>query len=48
MEKHKFTALKIYNVDDTGISTVQNPGKIIAEKGQKRVRSVTSYERGKI
>ncbi|XP_063911278.1 uncharacterized protein LOC135128298 [Zophobas morio] len=47
MEKHMFTASKIYNMDETGISTVQDPGTIIAEKGQKRVGSVTSYERGK-
>lgn len=47
MEKHKHTASKIYNMDETGITTVQDPGTIIAEKGQKRVGSVTSYERGK-
>lgn len=47
MEKHKFRTSKIYNMDETGISTVQDPGTVIAEKGQKRVGSVTSYERGK-
>jgi hypothetical protein len=34
-------------MDETGISTVQDPGKIIAPKGQKCVGSVTSWERGK-
>ncbi|XP_074041347.1 uncharacterized protein [Leptinotarsa decemlineata] len=34
-------------MDETGVTTVQDPGTVIAEKGQKRVGSVTSYERGK-
>ncbi|KAJ8728916.1 hypothetical protein PYW07_006612 [Mythimna separata] len=37
----------IYNVDETGITTVQETEKIIAPKGQKRVGSVTSWEREK-
>jgi len=47
MEKYNFTPANIYNMDETGISTVQDPGKIIAPKGQKRVGSITSWERGK-
>ncbi|KAG7294875.1 hypothetical protein JYU34_002823 [Plutella xylostella] len=47
MEKHKFVQKNIYNCDETGISTVQTPGKILAAKGQKRVGSITSWERGK-
>lgn len=47
MRKHQFTGSKIYNIDETGITTVQDPGTIIAQKGQKRVGSITSYERGK-
>lgn len=47
MEKFKFTASKIYNMDETGISTVQDLGTIIAEKGKKRVGSVSSCERGR-
>ncbi|CAH4028318.1 unnamed protein product [Pieris brassicae] len=47
MEKHRFVAKNIYNCDETGISTVQTPGKILAAKGQKRVGSITSWERGK-
>ncbi|XP_060845492.1 uncharacterized protein LOC132925085 [Rhopalosiphum padi] len=47
MEKYKFTPANIYNMDETGISTVQDPGKIIAPKGQKRKGSITSWERGK-
>ncbi|CAH2097255.1 unnamed protein product [Euphydryas editha] len=47
MEKHKFLPKNIYNCDETGISTVQTPGKILATKGQKKVGSITSWERGK-
>lgn len=47
MEQYKFVPKNIYNCDETGISTVQTPGKILATKGQKRVGSITSWERGK-
>lgn len=47
MEKFKFLPRNIYNVDETGISSVQDPGKIVTQKGQKRVGSITSGERGK-
>ena len=47
MAIHKFDASRIYNFDETGISTVQKPGKILAPKGAKQVGSATSWERGK-
>lgn len=47
MEKHKFTPNNIYNADETGVTTVTDPGKVLAEKGQRRVGAVTSSERGK-
>lgn len=47
MEKYRFVPKNIYNCDETGVSTVQTPGKILATKGQKRVGSITSWERGK-
>lgn len=47
IDKHKFKDTNLWNVDETGISTVQDPGSVLAEKGQKRVGSVTSWERGK-
>ena len=34
------------NVDETGITTVQVPGKVLAKKGQRQVGRVTSGERG--
>ena len=36
---------KIYNLDETKTTTVQNSGKIIAEKGSKAVCKVTSTEK---
>ncbi|KAG5876011.1 hypothetical protein JTB14_034039 [Gonioctena quinquepunctata] len=41
MEKHNIPPRNIYNVDETGISTVQEPGKVLAAKGQKRLGSMT-------
>lgn len=47
MGKYKFLPKNMYNCDETGISTVQDPGKILAATGQKRVGSIASWERGK-
>lgn len=47
MDKYKFPASRIFNVDETGISTVQKPPSIIGPKGQKQVGSATSLERGR-
>jgi hypothetical protein len=47
MMKYQFTPDKIYNVDETAISTVQKPGRIVAEKGGKRVGTAVSWERGR-
>jgi hypothetical protein len=41
MSRHKFSANKIYNLYDTGNSTVHALPKIICAKGIKQVRSVT-------
>lgn len=45
-EKLKFRSDKIYNVDETALTTVQETGKVIAMKGQKQVGQITSAERG--
>jgi len=37
----------IFNCDETGISVVHKPGKVIAELGRRNVYAVTSAERGK-
>ncbi|XP_065561220.1 uncharacterized protein LOC136027698 [Artemia franciscana] len=47
MDKCKFKDTNCWNVDETGITTVQDPGLILAEQGQKCAGSITSWERGK-
>ena len=37
---------QIWNVDETGVTTVQKPVKVLAEKGVKQVGSIVSQERG--
>ena len=44
--RYKFSPDKIFNLDETGISTVHVPPKIMCEKGSKQVGSLTSGERG--
>ncbi|XP_047129469.1 uncharacterized protein LOC124809425 [Hydra vulgaris] len=44
--RHKFQPQNIYNVDETGLTTVQKPVKVIAKKGDKQVGRITSAERG--
>jgi hypothetical protein len=46
MDRSHFSASNIFNVDETGITTVQKPNKIIARKGIKQVGALTSQERG--
>ena len=44
--KHNLPPSKIWNVDETGVLTVQKPKKIVAGKGIKQVGSIVSAERG--
>ena len=45
----KFTPDRVYNVDETGITTVPNrPSKIIASREKKQVGSLSSAERGQL
>ena len=46
MKKYKFDPSRIYNVDETGITTVHKPPKVIASKGEKQIGQITSAERG--
>lgn len=46
LEKYKFENKDIWNVDETGVQTVQRPNKIVAEKGVRQVGKATSAERG--
>ena len=39
--------MQIYNCDETGVSVVHKPGKVVAEMGRYKVYAVTSAEKGK-
>ncbi|KAL7402336.1 hypothetical protein ABVT39_013405 [Epinephelus coioides] len=45
-KKHNSEAKDVWNVDETGLVTVQKPGFLVATKGVRRVGAVTSAERG--
>lgn len=46
MLKYKFLPHQIYNCDETGITNVHKPPKILTSVSQKQVGKVTSAERG--
>ena len=46
VDNHNITADLLYNVDETGISTVQKPMKVLALKGKHQRGGITSGERG--
>lgn len=48
MKRYGFSAKDIWNADETGITTVQNPGRMLARQGAKQVGAVTSGERGSL
>lgn len=48
MDRCEFSASDIWNLNETGCATVQNPGKVVTEKGKKQVGSLTSAERGEL
>ncbi|XP_030767133.1 uncharacterized protein LOC115890910 [Sitophilus oryzae] len=45
MDKYKFEPKDIYNVDETGITTVQKPNRIVTKKGTRQVGELTSAKR---
>jgi len=47
-ERYKFEAKDVWNVDETGCTTVQKPPKVIAQTGVKQVGAITSSERGQL
>jgi len=46
MKVHDINPLRVYNVDESGLNTVQSMQKIVALGGRKQVGAVTSAERG--
>lgn len=45
-ERYHFGANDIYNMDETGMTTVQRPDRVVARRGFKQIGSLTSAERG--
>ncbi|BFZ08869.1 hypothetical protein BsWGS_11908 [Bradybaena similaris] len=46
LKRGNFGPGDIYNTDETGLTTVQKPAKVIAQKGAKQIGRMTSAERG--
>ncbi|KAL0809235.1 hypothetical protein ABMA28_011454 [Loxostege sticticalis] len=46
LKRNNIQAHEIWNMDETGVTTVQKPTKVVAKKGDKQVGAITSAERG--
>lgn len=46
MDRDHFEPQDIYNVDETGVTTVQKPDRVVARRGTRQVGAITSAERG--
>ena len=46
IERFGFDGCDIWNMDETGVTTVQTPDRVVACRGTKQVGSMTSAERG--
>lgn len=48
LEKYKFRAEQVWNLDETGITTVARPVKVVTTKGKEQVGQIASAERGSL
>lgn len=48
LDEFRFPPHHIWNMDETGIATVHNPGRVVAERGVRQVGKLTSADRGTI
>lgn len=48
MEKYHFGPERIFNLDETGVTTVPKAVKVVAKKGKKQVGSAATAERGEL
>lgn len=46
MDKYHFPPQNIYNMDETGVTTVQVPDRVVARRGIKQVGKIVAAERG--
>ncbi|KAF2887697.1 hypothetical protein ILUMI_18476 [Ignelater luminosus] len=48
LEKYEFTPDQIFSLDETGITTVLSPPKVVAPKGKKLIGLVAAVEKGEL
>lgn len=48
LKRLKVTPTDIWNIDETGVTTVQKPDRIVARRGFRQIGRVTSAERGSL
>lgn len=48
VDKHKFQAAYINNLDETALSTVQKPKQVVGRRGKLQTGSIASAERGSL
>ncbi len=48
LNEYNFTSNNIWNLDEFGITTVPDPPKVVAKKGQRQVGQMVSKERGEL
>ena len=46
LNRHNFQPLDIWNMDETGVTTVRKPDKINGRRGTKQIDTITWAERG--
>ena len=46
LSRNAYEPRQIWNLDETGLTTVQKPGRLLTQKGLKQVGQITSGERG--
>lgn len=46
IDRYGFQPGEFWNMDESGVTTVQKPSKVVAQKGLKQIGAVTSQERG--
>ncbi|XP_023310002.1 uncharacterized protein LOC108904856 [Anoplophora glabripennis] len=48
LERYQFTPDRIFNLDETGVTTVLRPPRVVAPKGKKQIGLIASAERGEL
>ena len=48
MDRYKSTPNRIFNVDETGVTTVQSPKQVLAATCTNQINSITSRKHGEL